>query len=172
MALFTRTMVEQIIKQYNINEKNRKNLQFKGNTPKKEFDTNYIKAKMYNNDFQNVTNIVAVLENNNDCIVVYSYQDIELDNYNTKNGLFDETEFNIIDLNGTDTSKLKDMRFMFYACHVSEINMSNIDTTNVKYMQQAFGRCKAEKIRMFKFKATNCDVRQMFTNCKVDVIYF
>ena len=167
-------MVEQIIKQYNINKTNRKGLRFEGNTPENEFEGYNTKAKLYNYDFQNVTNIVAVPDNkNNNYIVVYSNEDIELDNSKVNCGLFQSTEFGSIDFKNTNTSNVTNMHDMFFNCSAELIHLDSFDTKKVTNMKWMFNKCGSKELNLRSFNTNKCtNMEAMFQDCAAKVIYF
>ena len=109
----------------------------KDNITKAVFDNeiNAVTCKRFFYNFTHLTNI----ENLNK---------LETGNVTTMNEMFRQTEVSDLDLKNFDTSKVRDMSFMFCQNNaLKELNLRSFDTSNVERMTYMFTNCTAiEKI--------------------------
>ena len=79
------------------------------------------------------------------------------------------SELEYLDLSNFDTSNVRDMKFMFYGCNkLKQIKgLNNFNTNNVKNMYSMFKKCKSlESIDLSIFKLLNVfNMAKMFSNC-------
>ena len=76
------------------------------------------------------------------------FNDIDVSNIvsfsnENKKGIFEEIEFEYIDVSDWDVSKVKNMSYMFYKCEelTSVGDLSNWNVSNVEYMHSMFNGC-------------------------------
>ena len=88
-------------------------------------------------------------------------------------GIFEETNFEYIDVSDWDVSNVKDMFNMFAYCHnlKSVGDLSNWDVSSVKDMQDMFADCEQLEyigdLSEWKLKVSNVkDISGMFCKCK------
>lgn len=77
----------------------------------------------------------------------------------------------VLDLSTWETSNVRDMSYMFWACgekHIDKINIKNFNTSNVTNMQGMFGFCNnLSRLDLSSFD-TSCvlNMENMFDNCE------
>ena len=83
-----------------------------------------------------------------------SLENINLDNFNTKN--------------------VSNMNMMFNKClSLKDINISNFNFDNIKKINCIFGKCYSLKdlnLSNFCFGKKNIDMKNMFSECSIDLI--
>ena len=89
----------------------------------------------------------------------------------TRQGIFEKTNFEYIDLSNWDVSNVKDMHYMFYKCNKikSVGDLSNWDVSNVKDMESMFTCCKNLEFvgDLSNWNVSNAkDMYGMFYDCK------
>ena len=87
---------------------------------------------------------------------------------NIETGIFEETNFEYIDVSGWDTSNIGNMRFMFGYCRkLKELDLSSWNISSVQRSQYMFFRCSnLEKLLIPDFsKIENLKMRDMFHKC-------
>jgi len=92
----------------------------------------------------------------------------------TNQGIFEETDFEYIDVSDWNVSKVTDMTLSFYECKnlKSVGDLSNWDVSNVEDMSSMFWGCKSlNKLDLSNWDVDNVKSMQtMFGCCKLEII--
>lgn len=129
-------------------------------------------------DLKNEDRVVAWLQVRRDNIEIVSKLVIEIydrpytlvrGNNQTQIALFENTMFNVIDLRGTDTSKVKSLKNWFKNSSADKIIMDNLDLRNAKTYESAFEGSYAKEIslRGVQLKPDSIDLTKTFFNVRV-----
>lgn len=88
------------------------------------------------------------------------------------NDLFDNCEFDSLDLSLLNTSNVLNMENTFRKCNVKHLDISTWDTSRVRTMRGMFRNCKInESLNLNNFDTSNVeDVIEMFHKCKAKEI--
>lgn len=83
--------------------------------------------------------------------------------------LFENTMFKVIDLRGTDTSKVKSLKNWFKNSSADKIILDNLDLRCATTYESAFDNCYARDIslRNIQIKSAGIDLTKTFHNCKL-----
>lgn len=143
-----------------------KSLSFKSNV--KYFDGTVNKAIILGYKIKKLAeNIYALIRDNDIQIISDKQICLPVDS----SELFERTHFKEINFNSIDTSKVKNMKGMFWNCESDSIDLSSFNTSNVKNMGGMFYNCKAKILDLTSFDTSNVeDMGAMFWFCEAESI--
>ena len=106
------------------------------------------------------------LESSNAKLTVYGGNNLEI-----AKGLFEGTKFKTIDLKKFNTSKIRDMGYMFNNSQATSLDLSNFDTSKVTDMHDMFCWCQATSLDLSNFDTSKViNMEAMFMNCQATSI--
>lgn len=85
--------------------------------------------------------------------------------------MFEETEFDVIDLSQLNTSKVTDMSDVFYACKATKLIIDKLDTSQVRDMTGMFKLSCVIELDLYNFNTSKVEnMREMFESCQASKI--
>lgn len=150
-----------------------KNLSFRSNV--KNLTALLHKAKLSGLKYEKLKEHLYSITNKDSIVIASDLKIVLVNNENSdstvRKRLFERTMFNHIDFKGVDTSRIKDMSYMFYNSRIESIDFRDFNTSNVLNMCKMFCRCDIEKLDLSNFDTSKVhDMSGMFMECKARYI--